>query len=119
VIKLDDSYKVLKRPFDLEVHKKTFVNYLEVILREDGTVEYAVPSHQEKLIAIALEKLKVSREELYKSCPPEYYCDVIAWLCKITGCVSVWETMYIGTCNEAQVRKLQELQTHNLYKGTI
>lgn len=116
---MDDSYEVLRRPFDLEIHKKTFVNYLEVILREDGTIEYAVPSHQEKLIAIALEKLKVSRQELYNLCPPDYFFDVILWLCKITGCVSVWETMYIGTCNEAQVHKLQELQIHNLYKGTI
>ena len=114
-----DSDVVLRRPFDLDIHKKTFVNYFEVILREDGTVEYAAPSHQEKLIAIAMEKLKVSRQELYNSCPPEYYFDVIVWLCKITGCVSVWETMYMGTCNEAQVHKLKELQNHNLYKGTI
>ena len=116
---MNDCYEVLKRPFDLEIHKKTFVNYLEVILREDGVVEYATPSHQEKLIAIALEKLNVSRQELYNSCPPEYYADVILWLCKITGCVAVWNTMFIGVCNEAQTRKLQELQTHKLYEGTI
>lgn len=114
-----DTYEVLKKPFDLEVHKRTFKNYLEVILREDGTIEYAVPSHQERLIAIALEKLKVSRQELYDSCPPEYYFDVIVWLCKITGCVSVWDEFFMGTCNEAQVSALKMLQHHSLYKGTI
>lgn len=39
--------------FDLEKHKQTYVQYLEVVILEDGTVEYAVPSHQEKLIALA------------------------------------------------------------------
>ena len=38
--------------FDLEQHKQTYVQYLEVVILEDGTVEYAVPSHQEKLIAL-------------------------------------------------------------------
>ena len=38
--------------FDLEKHKQTYVQYLEVVILEDGTVEYAVPSHQEKLIEI-------------------------------------------------------------------
>ena len=40
--------------FDLEKHKQTYVQYLEVVILEDGTVEYAVPSHQEKLIACLL-----------------------------------------------------------------
>lgn len=30
--------------FDLEKHKQTYVQYLEVVILEDGTVEYAVPS---------------------------------------------------------------------------
>lgn len=42
--------------FDLEKHKQTYVQYLEVVILEDGTVEYAVPSHQEKLIALACMK---------------------------------------------------------------
>lgn len=50
--------------FDLEKHKQTYVQYLEVVILEDGTVEYAVPSHQEKLIALACQKKGVSRQEL-------------------------------------------------------
>ncbi len=42
--------------FDLEQHKQTYVQYLEVVILEDGTVEYAVPSHQEKLIALSRQK---------------------------------------------------------------
>lgn len=111
--------RILEGPFDLETHKKTFVNYLEVVLREDGTVEYATPSHQQKLIAIAMDMLGISRQELYDLCPPEYYADVILWLCKITHCVSVWEAFYCGVCNEAQTHTLQKLQEHGLYKGNI
>ena len=51
-----DKLKVLHSPFDVKVHKATFVNYLEVVILEDGTVEYAVPSHQEKMIRLGCEK---------------------------------------------------------------
>ena len=76
--------------FDLEQHKKTFRNYLEVIIHPDGTVHYAIPSHQEYLIKYACREQACSRETLYNSCPKEYYFDVSTWLCKITKCVSVW-----------------------------
>ena len=42
----------LHSPFDLQQHKNTFINYLEVVIRPSGLVEYAVPSHQEKLLRI-------------------------------------------------------------------
>lgn len=61
--------------FDLEQHKKKYVDYLEVLILEDGTVVYAVPSHQEKAIAVACAKLGVCRKELMDMCPPEYYAD--------------------------------------------
>ena len=34
--------------FDLEKHVRKYIHYTEVIIRPNGTVEYAVPSHQEK-----------------------------------------------------------------------
>lgn len=117
--KIYDTEKILRGAFDLETHKEAFVNYLEVIIREDGTVEYAVPSHQEKLIKIAMVKLGVTRKVLYDMCPPEYMFDVIAWLCKITGCVSVWNDVYIGIPNETQRWVLQSLRYHGLYTGEI
>lgn len=48
--------------FDMECHKNTFTNYLEVVIGENGKIMYAVPSHQEKLIKLACEKLNVTRE---------------------------------------------------------
>ena len=76
--------------FDIEKHKQTYIHYLEVVLFPDGHIEYAVPSHQEKLIQIACDKLEVSRETLFSMCPNDYFFDVLVWLCNITGCVSIW-----------------------------
>ena len=116
-MKVYDTDKILRGEFDADTHAEAFVNYLEVILREDGTVEYAVPSHQEKLITIAMEKLGVTRNELYDMCPREYMFDVLRWLCRITGCVSVWNDFYIGELNEAQEWSLATLKIKGLYKG--
>lgn len=81
----------LHSPFDIEQHKQHYVNYLEVVIFPDGHIEYAVPSHQEKLIAICMEQLGISRYELERMCPAEYYGDFQTWLCMISGCISVWD----------------------------
>lgn len=114
-----DSYNVLREPFDIETHKKIFINYLEVIITIDGTIMYAVPSHQEKLIAIACEKLKLSRDELYNICPPEYYFDIMMWLCQITNSIALWNEHMIGIPNEVQKKALEKLIKEDLYNGVI
>lgn len=52
----DDGYGIHSK-FDIQKHKATFTGYMEVIIDENGTVMYAVPSHQEKAIALAEAKL--------------------------------------------------------------
>ena len=81
----------LHSPFDIEQHKQHYIHYFEVVLFPDGHIEYAVPSHQEKLIQVCQDKLGVSRYQLEKMCPKEYYFDYITWLCNISECVSIWE----------------------------
>ena len=115
---MTDQIKVLHGNFDIETHKKTFVNYLEVIIREDGTVEYAVPSHQEKLIGIAMKQLGLTRMQLYAMCPREYMFDVCEWLCKITNCISVWNDYCVGLPNDVQARALRTLKLHGLSRGS-
>ena len=117
--KVYDTTKILHGKFDIETHKEAFVNYLEVIIREDGTVEYAVPSHQEKLIKIATKKLGVTRTQLLDMCPKEHLIDFIDWLCLRTNCVSVWNDFYIGVPNGAQRWALQTLRHHKLYRGEL
>lgn len=114
-----DELTVMRKPFDINTHKKHFINYLEVIITEDGKIEYATPSHTEKVIQIACDKLKISREELYDKVPQEYYGDMLAWLNSITGCVEVWTTMLIGKPNEQQLKTLQTLKEEGLYTGHI
>lgn len=66
----------LRSEFDIEQHKKTFIHYLEVVIDENGEIMYAAPSHQEKLISLACERLNVTREKLNAMCPQEYYFDL-------------------------------------------
>ena len=59
--------EVLHSPFDIKPHKETFINYLEVIINEDGSIEYAVPSHIEKVYQKYMDKYKVSRQYIYEN----------------------------------------------------
>jgi len=109
--------------FDIEQHKKHYVNYLEIVIFPDGHVEYAVPSHQEKLIAVCCEKLRISRDELNEMCPKEYYFDFLVWLCNISECVSVWNEFIRKPDNipmtHAQISTLRKLKSEGLYNGEI
>lgn len=113
-----DQYDILHSPFDIDIHKAVFTNYLEVIILEDGTVEYAVPSHQEKLILLGMEKTGLNRDEFYSSCPREYWFDVIAWLSKVTGAIAVWDFKFEGWASTIQIEKLEELRAAGLYRGS-
>lgn len=93
---MSDKYSVYSQ-FDIDKHCDTFINYLEVIVRHDGTVEYAVPSHTEKLIQVLCELEGLTRQEVIDQCPSEYMFDCNTWLCTRTGCVSVWTEGYIAT----------------------
>lgn len=112
-----DQQKVLHSPFDMDVHMRTFVNYLEVIMLPDGTIEYAVPSHSEKLIAIAMKMKNCSRFQLYDMCPEEYWLDVNTWLCNETGCLAIWDNRVTGTPNEEQKKSLETLVREGLLKS--
>ena len=113
-----DQYDILHSPFDIDIHKAVFTNYLEVIILEDGTVEYAVPSHQEKLILLGMEKTGLNRDEFYSSCPREYWFDVIAWLSKVTGAIAVWDFKFEGWASTIQIEKLEELRAAGLCRGS-
>lgn len=114
-----DTFIVLHSPFSIEAHKKTFKGYLEVVILENGTIEYAVPSHVQKLTAICCKKLDISAQQLDTMCPPEYYGNYAEWLCMMSKAVSVWDNFIIGDCNASQVASLAELKRHGLYVGVI
>ena len=107
-------------PFDPDKHKDLYKNYLEVLLLEDGSVVYAIPSHQEKAMALACERLGVTRELIYDMCPTQYYADFLNWLLSLTNSVSVWNNMIsCWSINKKQAATLRMLKTKGLYKGPI
>ena len=111
---------ILHSPFDIQTHKKHFINYLEVIIRADGTVEYAVPSHQEKLIEIAMNQYGYkSRDEFIEFARKQGLIDFSQWLCDITGCVSVWNawSIYPRVVTKEQKDTLNKLKEEELYCG--
>ena len=109
--------------FDIEKHKTHFIDYLEVIILPNGEVQYAVPSHTTKAELLCMEKLGLTREELWKKCPPEYMFDYLPWLLSACGAVSVWNNFYtLGIGKELtrqQYLTLKELKMHGLFKGTV
>ena len=106
--------------FDLEKHKATYIDYLEIIVYQDGTVEYAVPSHQEKMIEAACQKLMVSRDELKEMCPREYYFDYLKWLSMVSGCMAVWTTQcFCAEPTKAQVATIRRMRMAGVYRGPV
>lgn len=113
-----NNLEVLNSPFDIETHKKTFINYLEVVISPDGVIEYGVPSHVGKLENILMEQLNISREELNNLCPREYWCDYNTWLCMKTDYIMVWglpNSMIVGTPNQKQQEALNLLKREELF----
>lgn len=111
--------EVLNKPFDIETHKATFTNYLEVCIGPSGTICYAVPSHQLFLTNVLMTKLSKTRQEINDMIPREYYGDVHLWLCEQTGCIMVWNDRYEGPINQKQYNVLKKLKLHGLYHGVL
>lgn len=117
-----EEYSVYSE-FNLEQHKKTYVNYLEVLITADGEVLYAVPSHQEKAIQLACHKHKVNRTQLASMCPPDMYFDYLTWLLSMCDCISVWTHDYQAwdesLITSAQYARLRSLKLNGVYKGRL
>ena len=107
-------------PFDIEKHKKTYINYLEVVILEDGTIEYAVPSHQEKAISIACKKLHCDRDHFIDVVSKDHIMDWYEWLIDTAGVVMVWDRqLHFHSITQAQIDSLKKLKEAELYFGSI
>ena len=116
--------EVLHSPFDIETHKQTFVSYLEVVISPEGTVEYAVPSHTDKLIEIlakqkGIENFDEAKRYAFNTAINNGYCTSIDFLTGVTGYISVWFKGYIAEDppTKAQLNKLKELFDNGVYAG--
>ena len=95
--------------FDINEHNKKYKYYCEVVILSNGKIEYAVPSHQEKCMQVAIKKTGKSRDLIESECPLEMYADYLTYLENISGCVCVWYDFYIGKPNCFQRVALQRL----------
>ena len=117
-----DEKNIYSLPFSIELFKLLPYNpSLEVIIKDDGVILYARPSHTEALIQLATEKCHCTREELNKRCSLEYYTKYIDWLCiQSGGGISVWENFFIGpTVSPPQRAALESLCSAGLYFGSF
>lgn len=116
---MDSGYSVYSA-FDVEKHKRKYINYLEVMIHPDGTVHYAVPSHQEYAIRRGCEKLGITRDELCALTPQEFYFDWMTWLLGLSGDMAVWNGQYeCADPSKAQYATLRKLKMAGLYKGPL
>lgn len=118
-----DEYKdLLCKPFSVERHKAApYPIDLEAVIAPDGTIEYAIPSHQEYLIAKTMEKKHWSRQELMDACPKEYYANFLEWLIQQSGgYLPIWPRMTVDwPITHKQAASLRKLKMAGLFKGAI
>lgn len=120
--------EILKGEFNAQVHKENFTYYLEVVIRKDGTIEYAIPSHNKKMEMIVCEKYNLKFDtNCYNSKELEDMfeatgrpgADWFDWLLEESEVVLVWNKMYFGKVNDKQLEALKMLRREGLYLGTI
>lgn len=118
---MKDPNEVLHGPFDPDVHAETFTDYLEIIIKPDGTIVYAVPSH-----VMALARIRAGHDvpldglfrELESIPSTESPLD---YLVERTGCTSLWtrHAVYPHSITDAQRTAIIDLQRRGLYKGPL
>lgn len=81
--------------FDIEKHKKVYINYCEVIIDRSGLINYAVPSHSDFLESYCCKLFNINLDEFRDTCPRSMYCDYMTWLLRQSACVSCWAQGYM------------------------
>lgn len=107
----------LHSKFDVQQHASHFVNYCEVVILEDGTISYAVPSHTQFLENYGTKKFGPNWVE---TCPQDMWFDYLTWLIDETGVVCCWSVGYRAPRNkkltDQQSKSLELLFSSNLVK---
>lgn len=118
-----NQQEVLHSPFDIETHKKTFIDYLEIVIDKNGVCHYAVPSHNGILEQLVCKKhhIKYNMWDFSMKagdlCPKERQFDYYNWLCEETECIMVWgypTNKVVGKPNEKQLEMLKILEKEDL-----
>ena len=114
---MNKTDEILHSKFDVETHSKKFINYCEVIVLSDGSVEYAIPSHEWKAIEIFKREFKLSDED-FNNFPEELSID---YICKKCHLIMLWYD-YAYTpirINKDQIKTLDNLVSHKCVSENI
>ena len=87
--KFELEQQILHSPFDLETHKKTFINYFEAVILPSGAVEYAIPSHQEYLRKYVQQKFHLT-DDIFECAD----LDVYQIWCRNSGLIMCWSKRF-------------------------
>ena len=120
-----EKYDVYSK-FDIDKHAQHFINYLEIVIDENGEIHYAVPSHQRFMENILKRQFGETEFMRMVAEDKEAWYDYIPWLCKHTKCVPVWNEFYYGNPNDKQLHILKQLKEKkykkinlSLYQGNV
>ena len=102
--------------FDIDQHKATFIDYLEVIITNDGVIHYAVPSHQQYVSNIIKKEHLLNEEEFCAVMPMTAFHE---FLLAYSGAVMVWSHGYTGIPNKKQLLQLQLLHNEGLLAESV
>ena len=83
-----DRLQILKEPFDIHTHAENFICYCEVIVHPNGNIEYAVPSHERKLVEIYARVHNISVDDAMEILQRQD--DPTEFAMHDTGCIYVW-----------------------------
>lgn len=121
---IERQQEVLHSPFNINTHKETFISYLEVVISPEGVVEYAVPSHSEKLVEIyskqkGFKDVLKAKKYIIDTTINNGMLSIIDYLTGVTGYISVWFNGYVAgdPPTKAQLDKLKELFDNGVYTG--
>ena len=96
----------------LEVNQ--YKNYCEAIIYEDGTIEYATPSHTEKLISVSTKRYGITRDQLFKLIP--MWASPVHWLAEYNNTAIIWYDFAILSKDytKKQISTIKALMRHKI-----
>lgn len=109
-MKVKNNTELLYKPFNLQNHKDNFSYYCEVVIHPNGKIEYAVPSHERKLLKVYAKQNHLTEDQAFDKAV-EWGADYIDRLMHETGCVFIWYgSLYNGTnLTKKQVKAINNL----------
>ena len=99
----------------IRAHKKKYINYCEILISSTGEIEYAVPSHIEKLIKVSGK----SRDEINIIMPIN--ASPMEWLSEYTNYCACWYNYCVlpFKYTNKQIYILKRLQNQKIISNCI